>query len=107
MKSQNAPGNMMAMASMIVGINSFFMFLYPPAQFILGVIGILLAIFSKKEKPLSGFAIAGIVLSVISLIMSLALVWLSREILQNPDFAPLLDLMSQMYKDMYESIPAQ
>lgn len=107
MKNQKNPINNMAMASMIVSINSLFMLISPPIQFVLGVIGILLAIFSKKEKPFSGFAIAGLVISVVSLFLSLLIVWFSYQLLQNPDFAPLLDLMSQVYKEMYGSAPVK
>ena len=62
----------MAVTSMVLGIFSIISCCASPLAVLLGIGGIVLAILSKKGKPMSGFAIAGIILSAIGLIISLA-----------------------------------
>lgn len=95
-----------ALASMIVGIFSLLSCCFPPLQFILGVVGILLVYFSRKGKPWSGFAIAGLVMSILALIISICVVIymvFAYQMMKDPRFAPLFN---DIYK-IYESMPAQ
>ena len=64
--------NPMAVTSMVLGIFSIISCCASPLAVLLGIGGIVLAILSKKGKPMSGFAIAGIVLSAVGLVISLA-----------------------------------
>lgn len=98
--------NNMALASMIVGIFSLLSCCFPPLQFVLGIVGILLVIFSKKGKPWSGYAIAGLVMSIISLLISIVMVLylaLAFQMMRDPQFAPLFN---EVY-EMYETLPVQ
>ena len=99
--------NNMALAAMIVGIFSLLSCCIPPLQFALSVVGILLVIFSKKGgKPWSGFAIAGLVLSILSLIISIVMVIyviFAFQMMRDPQYAPLFNEIYQMY----ESAPIQ
>ncbi len=98
--------NNMALASMIVGIFSLLSCCFPPLQFVLGIVGILLVIFSKKGKPWSGFAIAGLVMSIISLLISIVMVLylaFAFQMMRDPQFAPLFN---EVY-EMYETLPVQ
>lgn len=96
------PVNNLALTSMIVGIFSLLSFCFPPLQFIMGMIGILLVYFSKKGKPWSGFAIAGLVMSIIALIFSILMVLyftLVFQMMKDPKFAPLFNDIYQMYQN--------
>ena len=64
--------NPMAVTSMVLGIFSIISCCASPLAVLLGIGGIVLAILSKKGQPMSGFAIAGIILSALGLIISLA-----------------------------------
>lgn len=68
-KKENNP---MAVTSMVLGIFSIISCCASPLAVLLGIGGIVLAILSKKGKPMSGFAIAGVVLSAVGLVISLA-----------------------------------
>lgn len=98
----NQPNNL-AIGSMIVGIFSLISCCIPLLQFILGVAGILLVIFSKRGKPWSGFAIAGLVLSIIAILISVAMVIymiVVFQMMKDPQFAPLFNDIYQMYESM-------
>lgn len=64
--------NPMAVTSMVLGIFSIISCCASPLAVLLGIGGIVLAILSKKGKPMSGFTIAGVVLSAVGLVISLA-----------------------------------
>ena len=91
----------MAIASMIVGILALISCCTPPLQFLLGITGLLLAIFSKKGQPFCGFAIAGLILSILSLVISvlmvLYIVW-AFSLMSDPQYAPIFDELMKMYQ---------
>lgn len=92
--------NNMALASMIVGIFGLLSCCLPPLQFVLGMVSLLLVIFSKKGQPFSGFAIAGLVMSIFCLVISIvmaAYMILSLSMLNDPSFAPILDEIMEIY----------
>ena len=99
--------NNMALAAMIVGIFSLLSCCFWPLQIALGVTGIVLVIFSKRGgKPWSGFAIAGLVMSIIALLISIVFIVytiIGYAMLKDPQMAPL---MEEIYK-MYETAPIQ
>lgn len=98
--------NNMALASMFVGIFSLLSCCLPPLQFLLGVVGILLVIFSRRGKPWSGFAVAGLVMSILALLISIAMVIylvFAFQMMRDPQFAPLFN---EIY-EMYETMPVQ
>ena len=101
--------NNLAVVSMIVGIFGLVFCCFPPLQFSLGVAGIVLVIFSKRGKPWSGFAIAGLVLSILSLLISLAVFAYGLKIagmMKDPQYAPLFNDVYEMF-EMYETMPIQ
>ena len=104
--TQKKPQNNMALASMIVGILALISCCTPPLQFLLGITALLLAVFSKKGQPFSGFAIAGLILSILSLIISflmvLYIVW-AFKLMSDPQYAPILDEVMELYQQMYST----
>lgn len=104
--NEPAPGkqqNNMAIFSMIAGILALICCCVPPLQFLLGITALLLAIFSKKGQPFSGFAIAGLILAILSLIISvlmvLYIVW-AYSLMSDPQYAPLFNEAMEMYQQM-------
>lgn len=82
--------NTMAVISMVVGIIALISCCAFPFAILLGVAAIVLAILSKKGKPFSGFAIAGLVLGIMGVIFGLLMfayimfvTWMYQS---NPDF---------------------
>lgn len=99
--------NLLATASLITGILGFISCCAPPLQFFLGVAGILLVIFSKKGKPMHPCAVAGLVLSILSLIISIAMVAymvILYNIMKDPSLNPELYQLINEYMRQYESL---
>jgi cbb3-type cytochrome oxidase subunit 1 len=68
MAVQSAPSNGKAIASLVLGIVSIVFCVYG-IGIVTGIIGLVLGISAKKENP-SGMATAGIVLSIIGIVIS-------------------------------------
>ena len=93
--------NNLALASMLIGIFSFINCCIPFIQFPLAVTAIVLAIISKKGRPFTGFAIAGLVVGIISVLISLGmtLYWgLVLDMMQDPEFMEIYNEIMQMYE---------
>lgn len=107
--------NNMALASLIVGIFACISCCIPPFQFFLGMIGLLLAIFSKKGKPFQGTAMAGLILSIIALVFSVAMVAyiyiVGVLVRTDPTFAQMYNemynTMMEQYQNFFQSAPVQ
>ena len=95
--------NTMAMASMICsifGTLSLCCCVAFPVSIFLGVAAILLSILSKKGKPFSGYAIAGLILGTLSLILGIAegaYMILINFMLRDPEIASIFDQLLQQY----------
>lgn len=96
------PVNNMALTSMIIGIFGLLLACcFPPLQFLLGVTSLLLAIFSKKGKPFHGFAIAGLILSILCILVSIAVIAyfaLVYSMMRDPQYAPLFHELYELYQ---------
>ncbi len=98
--------NGMATASFICGLIGFLLlcscFAFP-ASILLGVTAIVLSIASRKGQPFSGFAIAGLILGILSLILGVTefayLIYLNH-LLRDPEMAALFDRMLEQYQSM-------
>ncbi len=102
---QNRPprqeNNPMAITSMLLGIFSLVTCCASPLGIVLGIVSIVLAILSKKGQPMSGFAIAGIVLSAIGILMSLlffAYYMLVLSLMKDPEYAALFNSLLKQYQ---------
>lgn len=98
--------NGMATASFICGLVGFLLlcscFAFP-ASIVLGVAAIVLSIMSRKGQPFSGFAIAGLVLGILSLLLGViecAYLILVNTMLRDPEMAAMLDQMLEQYQSM-------
>lgn len=112
---QNEPSSQMPktptdpMAAASLGLGSFSLLLscccFPVGfiiGFVLAMIGLVLAILSKKGKPFSGFAVAGLVISILGICESLFLFFcylLTAQLMKNPEFAPLINELMEQYSN--------
>ncbi len=74
MEQQNKIASMsgtFAIISLAIGILGLFSFFYPPAQLLCGASALMLAYLSRREKKLNGLAVAGVVLGILSVLLSL------------------------------------
>ena len=93
--------NGQALASMIFGILALVACCIPFIQFPLAVVAIVLVILSKKKQPLSGFAIAGLVLGIVSIVISIAMTFYWGyviSIMNTPEFWEMYNEMMQVYQ---------
>lgn len=101
---QQAPprqSNGMALASMIVGIFALLTCCIPFIQFPLAVISIVLVILSKKGKPFHGFAIAGLVMAIISILVSIGMTFYWGYVIKmmnDPEFMEMYNELMEMYQ---------
>lgn len=98
---QPKQSNGMALASMIVGIFALLSCCIPFIQFPLAIIDIVLVILSKKGKPFHGFAIAGLVLGIISILISIGMTiyWGAViTMMKDPEFMSMYNEILEMYQ---------
>lgn len=93
--------NNLALASMIFGILALLACCIPFIQFPLAVVAIVLVILSKKKRPFSGFAIAGLVMGIIAIIISIlmTLYWgVLISMMNDPEFMEMYGEIMKMYQ---------
>lgn len=95
----------MAVTSMVLGIVSLLVSCccFPVGfiiGFALGMGGLVLAVLSKKGKPFSGYAIAGLVLSILGICGSLFIFicyLITANLMKDPEYAALFNEILQQY----------
>lgn len=65
------PANHLATVSLVVGIFALICCCLPPLQLLLGSTAMILAVLSKKGQPFCGQAIAGLILGIIAILVSI------------------------------------
>lgn len=71
-----------------------------PLSIILGVSAIALSIYSKKGRPFTGTAIAGLILGILSLLLGIAegfYMIILNYMLRDPNMAPIFDQIMEQY----------
>lgn len=92
--------NRLAVASMIVGIFAMLTCCIPFVQFPLAVVTIVLVILSKKGKPFNGFAVAGLVLGILAVIISIGMTiyWgVLISLMKDPEFMSIYNSLLESY----------
>ncbi len=100
------PVNPMAATSLVLGIISLLVSCccFPVGfivGFVLAMVGLVLAISSKKGKPFSGYAIAGLIVSILGICESLFLFFsyiLTVKMMQDPNFSSLMNQIMEQYE---------
>lgn len=98
-----------ATLSLIAGIFGLTSCCFPPLQLLFGAAAIMLAIISKKGGPFSGLSIAGLVLGILSVICSLVLFACfayTMKLMQDPEYAHMINQMMEEYQHIFESYQA-
>ena len=100
--------NGMAAVSFICGLTGTLLlcscFSFPSCVF-LGVAAIALAIMSKRGEPFSGYAIAGLVFGIISLLLGIAecaYLIMINSLIRDPEFAPVFDEVLMQYEALIQ-----
>lgn len=107
--TQQRPGSSKrrALFSVLIGISSLLMCVRPDIQFGASVAGILLAIYSKNGKPLSGLAMTGLIISIASLVLSIlmfAYFCFIFTLAKDPQYAPLFNDAMATYEQWIENL---
>ena len=92
--------NRLAVASMIVGIFAMLTCCIPFIQFPLAVVTIVLVILSKKGKSFNGFAVAGLVLGILAVIISIGMTiyWgVLISLMKDPEFMSIYNSLLESY----------
>ncbi len=101
--------NPLALASMITGLLALITCCCSPLiQFPLAVTSIVLMILSKRGKPLQGYAIAGLIMSIFAILLSI-LMTIMIGIVRSPQYqdflnSPEFEDIFEEYESLYESI---
>ena len=85
---------------MIVGIFAMLTCCIPFIQFPLAVTTIVLVILSKKGKPFNGFAVAGLVLGILAVIISIGMTiyWgVLISLMKDPEFMSIYNSLLESY----------
>lgn len=92
-----------ALFSLFTGFMGMTTCCYPPLQLVLGAAALILAYISKTEHPLTGQGKVGMVLGIISVIVSLlmfAQFVLAIHIMDDPANAPMIRDIFKQYQDL-------
>ena len=101
--------NGMALASMFCGITAILLLCFCilfPVSILLGVAAIVLAILSKMGEPFSGYAIAGLILGIIAVLLGIAAfvyLMIINAMLRDPQWAPFFDEVMKQYEEIMNS----
>lgn len=98
--------NRLALWSMFCGVAALLLLCFCilfPFSILLGVTAIVLAILSKKGEPFSGYAIAGLILGILAVLMGIAVfayLMMINFMLRDPQWAPFFDEVIQQYEQI-------
>lgn len=102
--------NTFATLSLITGIFGIISCCFPPMQLLFGAGAIMLAVISKKGEPFAGISIIGIVLGILSVICSLVMFVsfaYTMKLMQDPEYARIINQMMEEYQDIFKTYQMQ
>lgn len=99
--------NKLPTLSIMVGIFGLTSCCYPPLQLVLGAAAVMLAYLSKNGKPLSAPAVAGTVLGVASIVLSIFIflqyIWV-MDLMADPANSAMMKEVFRQYRELFDSI---
>lgn len=99
--------NKLPMFSIIAGILALTSCCYPPVQLVLGAAAVMLACLSKNGKPFAVPAIIGMVIGILSIVVSIFMfiqyMW-AMELMSDPSNAAMVKEIYRQYQDMFNSL---
>lgn len=100
-----APTNGMAITAFVFSLLGLFSCCCCPVSVPFLIIAIMLAIFSKKEYPrMCGLAKAGVVISIIGIVFTVATIVYIIAMMSTPEFWDEYNRLMQEYESLYESM---
>ena len=106
-KSKSGFSNRLALLSLIVGACSLMICSYPHLMFGAGMAGILLAVYSRKEKVFSKVAMAGLTISISSVVFSIfltLLAYMTFTLMKDPEYAQMVNEQVAAYEKLLEDL---
>lgn len=97
--AQTARGLKFAYASLILGLLSIVTAMLAPFPFFLGVFGIAAAYLSRQEHHFAGPGLAGLILSISGTVLSILIVYLVIQILNNPEYSQVLKQIYDIFSE--------
>lgn len=93
--------------ALISGVFGLAAFCFPPAQLLFGAAAVMLSVLSKKGKTFSGMAKAGLILGIISIILSILLFFyflIAMQMIKDPANAQMVQEIMRQYQSLFESM---
>lgn len=97
----------LAIFSIMTGIFALTSCCYPPLQLVFGVAAVLLAWLSKNGKPFAVPAIIGLIMGVVSVLISILMfvqyVW-AMSLMSDPSNAAMVKDFYQQYQNVFQNL---
>lgn len=96
--------NTLSALSLTAGILGLISCCVPPLQLLIGAAAIMLAVVSKKGRPFSGLAVAGLILGILSVICSILMFVnfaITMQFMQDPANAEIMDQIMEQYQTLF------
>lgn len=97
----------LSISSILTGILALIFCCYPPAQLVLGAAAVMLAYLSKNNKPFTAPAIIGMIMGILSIIISILMfvqfIW-AMDLMADPSNAAMVKEIYRQYQDMFNSL---
>lgn len=99
--------NKLSIFSIMAGILALTFCCYPPVQLVLGAAAVMLAYLSKNSKPFTAPAIIGMIMGILSIIISILMfvqfIW-AMDLMADPSNAAMVKEIYRQYQDMFNSL---
>lgn len=99
--------NKLSIFSIMAGVLALTFCCYPPAQLVLGAASIMMAYLSKNRKPFTAPAIIGMIMGVLSIIISILIfvqfVW-AMDMMSDPSNAAMVKEIYRQYQDVFNNL---
>lgn len=79
-----------------------------PGGLVMGILSIVLVVLSKKKQPFCGYAIAALIMGILSVVANLAVfacIMLAYWLSESPVYGPMFNDMVRQYQQFYENMP--
>lgn len=99
--------NKLSIFSIMAGVLALTSCCYPPVQLVLGAAAVMMAYLSKNSKPFTIPAIIGMIMGVLSIIISVLIfvqfVW-AMDMMSDPSNAAMVKEIYRQYQDVFNNL---
>lgn len=97
----------LALLSIVSGIFALTSCCSPPVQLVFGAAAVMLAWLSKNEKPMTVPAIIGMIMGIVSIVLSILIfvnyIW-AMDLMADPNNAAMVKDIFRQYQDVFNSL---